>query len=49
MDVLEVYILEVDASLVTAPAAALYDSFKSANDDLRSLPPSRDAFYQHLL
>ena len=47
--VLETYILEVDGYLATTIADALYDSFKSANDDLRSLPPSRDAFYQHLL
>ena len=43
------YILEVDESLATTLAVLLYDSFKSANNDLRSLPPSKDTFHQHLL
>ena len=41
--------MEVDGSLATTLAAALYDSFKYANNDLRSRPPSKDAFHQHLL
>ena len=49
IDVLEVYILEGDESLATTLADALYDSFESANKDLRSLPPSKDAFHQHPL
>ena len=36
IDVLEAYILEGDASFATTLADALYDSFKSANNDLRS-------------
>ena len=30
-------------------AATLYDSFKSANNDLRSLQPRKDAFQRNLL
>ena len=49
IDVLEAYILEVCWSLATKLAAALYDSFKSANNDLCYLLPSKYAFHQHLL
>ena len=45
IDVLEAYISEVDGSFATTLAAALYDNF----NDLRFLPPSKDAFRQHLL
>ena len=45
MDILEVYILEVYGFLATTLAAALYDSFKSVNNDLRSLPPTKDAIH----
>ena len=42
--------LDVYGSHASTLAAARYDSFnKSANNDLRSLPPSKDALHQHLL
>ena len=50
IDVLEAYyILEVDRPLFTTLAVVLYDSYKSANNGLRSLPTSKDAFHQHHL
>ena len=42
--------LDVYGSHASTLAAARYDSFnKSANNDLRSLPPSKDALHQYLL
>ena len=50
MVVLEASILDVYGSRASTLAAARYDSFnKSANNDLCSLPPSKDALHQHLL
>ena len=48
IDVLEAYILRSMDSLPPL-AADLYYSFKSASNDLSSLPPSKDAFHRHLL
>ena len=49
IDVLKAYILEFDGSLAITLAAALFDSFKSKNNDLRPLPTSKYASHQHLL
>ena len=43
------HILEADGSLAATLAVLLYDSYKSANNNLGSLPPSKDTFHQHLL
>ena len=50
MDLLEKYVLELFGSRATSLAAARLDKFnKSIDNDLRSLPPSKDALYQHVL
>ena len=49
MDSLEAYILDVYESRASTLAAACYDSFsKSTNNNLCSLPPSKNALHQHL-
>ncbi len=50
MDILEKYILELYGSRDTSLAAARLDKFnKSKDNDLRSLPPSKNALHQHVL
>ena len=50
IDILERYMLEVYGSRATSLADARLDKFnKSTDNDLRSLPPSRDALRQHVL
>ena len=49
MDDLEAYILEIYGFLATTLATGLYGNFnESANNDLCSLTPIKDAFHKHL-
>ena len=50
MDLLENYVLELYGCRDISLAAARLDKFNKSNDnDLRSLPPSKDALRQHVL
>ena len=50
IDILENYVLQLYGSTHHTLAAERLDKFKkSAENDLRSLPPSREALYQHTL